>query len=349
MLRQRPGEHVADMVAPEVLVLDVDQPSGASHRLAVAAGHAALAAAGERVVPVEPQVGIGPQQLDQVRASRHRRRGRRLLGQRVRVEVHPREPVLDPPQRAAAQRCGVEPPLAEDRLDVVDGRTADRRLDVVPRRVRAVLLRQGLRLRVPVVLGVVATRVAQVDPADVRDVARRVVTVPDHHHLLVVGPAEPHAHVQQRLGTAPLQVATQAAVLLGGEAECLLVRAPHQPADVHPSFVGAAQHLGHLAAGLAGQPLVGVALPVGEQHQVTGARRLQPLVQLGEVRRAVDQRPDQVAGGPGLGPRDAGRRGWCWGCRARLRSTTTRADRSPLPLCRTARRLRASGAGRASG
>ena len=85
-----------------------------------------------------------------------------------------------------------------------------------------------------------------------------------------------------------------------GEAERLPVRAPDQAADVDAALVGPTEHLGDLAAGLAGEPLVGVALPVGEEHQVAGAGRLEPLVELGEVRRAVDQRPDQVALGPGL-------------------------------------------------
>ena len=78
------------------------------------------------------------------------------------------------------------------------------------------------------------------------------------------------------------------------------VRAPDQPADVDAALVGPAEHLGDLAARLAGEPLVGVALPVGEEHQVAGAGGLEPLVQLGEVRRAVDQRADQVALRPGL-------------------------------------------------
>ena len=55
--------------------------------------------------------------------------------------------------------------------------------------------------------------------------------------------------------------------------------------------------------GSPGQPLVGVALPVGEEHQVARPGGLEALEQLGEVRRAVDQRPDQVALRPGLAAR----------------------------------------------
>ena len=54
-----------------------------------------------------------------------------------------------------------------------------------------------------------------------------------------------------------------------------------------------------LLSGLVGQLLVGVACPVGEEDEVSRLRRLDPLEELGEVRRPVDQRPHQVALGPG--------------------------------------------------
>ena len=202
--------------------------------------------------------------------------------------------------RAAAQRGRVLPALPEDRLDVVHRRPADRGLDVVPGRGGAVLVGHGVqRLRVAAVRRVVAARVAQVDAADVGDVPARVVAVPDHHQLLVVGAAGAHPHVEDHLGPAPLQGPAELGVLPGGEADRAVVRAPHEPAHVDPPLVGAAQHLDDLAAGLAGQPLVGVALPVGEEHQVAGTRRLEPLVELGEVGRSVDQGPDAVALRPG--------------------------------------------------
>jgi hypothetical protein len=150
------------------------------------------------------------------------------------------------------------------------------------------------------VVGVVAPRVAQVDAAHVRDVPGRVVLVPDHHELLVVGAAGPHTHVEQRLGPALLQVLAEAPVLTCREPQLLPVRAPDQAAHVDAPLVGPSEHLRDLASRLAGQPLVGVALPVGEEDQVAGDRGLDALVELGEVRRAVDQRPDEVALGPRL-------------------------------------------------
>ena len=231
---QRLGEDVADVVAPEVLVLDVDEPPGPLHGLGVAAGDAALAAAGERVVAAEPQVRVGAQQLDDVGAAVDRRRGRRLLGQRVRVEV---QPARAGPGRSAAG-CGSAawgPATARG--------TRSRRRGRPGPLIAAWMSCHGgvspysfascLRLRVAVVVGVVAARVAQVDAADVRDVAGRVVAVPDHHQLLVVRAAQPHPHVEQRLGARAAGGCGRAA---GSRSEvkpsALRVGAPDQAADV---------------------------------------------------------------------------------------------------------------------
>ncbi len=73
-----------------------------------------------------------------------------------------------------------------------------------------------------------------------------------------------------------------------------------RPRTSTPRSSARPEDLGDLAARLAGEPLVGVALPVGEEDQVARPRGLDPFVQLGEVRRPVDQRPDQVALRPGL-------------------------------------------------
>ena len=158
----------------------------------------------------------------------------------------------------------------------------------------------GHRLRVAVVLDVVAAGVAQVDPADVGHVAGRVVRVADHHHLLVVRATHPDPHVEQRLGAPGLELPAEAAVDLGGEAQHLGVRPPHQAPHVDAALVGPGEHLDDLAALLAGEPLVGVALPVGEEDEVAGPGRLETLEQLGEVGRTVNQRAHQVAVGPGL-------------------------------------------------
>ena len=183
-------------------------------------------------------------------------------------------------------------------------------------------------LRVAAVVGVVAAGVAQVDAADVRDVAGRVVAVPDDHQLLVVRAAR----CAPACRAAPRRRAAAAAGRAGGsrsavKPSALRVRAPDQPAYVDAALVGPAEHLDDLAARLAGEPLVGVALPVGEEDQVAGAGGLEPLVELGEVRRPVDQRADQVALRPGLLAGVPGRRAGCAGCRARAWSAASRWGR----------------------
>ena len=281
-------------MAPEVLVLDVDQPPRPAHRLGVAAGDAALAAGGERVVAAVPQVGVGPQQLDGVRPARA------VAAAAARAA---RSGELSRPRsRSASRRHGARESGAgssqRSRNTVSTSWTAgpaDGHLDVVPRRVRAVLLGQRLGLRVAVVGVVVAPVVGQVDAADEGDVARGVVAVPDHDELLVVRAAGAHPHVEQHLGAPLLQLLPEVAVLGGEEAGPVEVRAPHQPAHDDAALVRAGQHLDDLAAGLAGEPLVGVTLPVGEEHEVARSGGLDRVVQGTEVRRAVDERADEVA------------------------------------------------------
>jgi hypothetical protein len=68
------------VVAPEVLVLHVDQVAGPGHRLGVAAGDAALTAPREGVVAPVAQVRVGAEQLDDVVPTVDRWRRRCLLG-----------------------------------------------------------------------------------------------------------------------------------------------------------------------------------------------------------------------------------------------------------------------------
>ena len=118
------------------------------------------------------------------------------------------------------------------------------------------------------VVGVVAPVVGEVDAADEGDVARRVVAVADDDELLVVRAAGADPHVEQHLGAAALEPLAEVAVLGGEEAGLVEVRAPHQATHVDAALVGGPEDLDHLGAGLVGELLVRVALPVGEEHQV---------------------------------------------------------------------------------
>ena len=114
------------------------------------------------------------------------------------------------------------------------------------------------------------------------------------------------AHVEQRLRALLLQPEAEGAVLVGREGQRVEVAAPDQPADVDAAPVGLAEQPQHVAALLAEELLVGVAAPVGEQHQVTRPGGPDRRAQVREVGAAVDQRADDVAARPRLVARVGG-------------------------------------------
>ena len=159
----------------------------------------------------------------------------------------------------------------------------------------------GITWAVALVVDVVAAAVAQVDAAEVRDVARRVVAVPQHDELLVVRAAGAHPHVAQALAAGLVDLDAEQPRLLGVEAELVPVRAPQQPAHVGPAPGRRGERRRHRRCRVVGQPLVRVAPPVDEVEQVALAQGADPLVQLGHVRPAVHDGPHPVP----LAPRDA--------------------------------------------
>ena len=113
---------------------------------------------------------------------------------------------------------------------------------------------------------------AQVDAADVGDVAGRVVGVPDHDELLVVGAAGADPHVPQALPAGLADLLAQVAVPMRAEAETVPVGAPQQPAHVDAALDRVDQRGVERRARVVGELLVRVALPVGEVEAVTGAQ-----------------------------------------------------------------------------
>ncbi len=146
-------------------------------------------------------------------------------------------------------------------------------------------------------LGVVATAVAQIDPADEGDVPVGVPVVLDHEQLLVVRaePADPL--VQQHLPAGLVDLVAQVLVLLGVVGQVLRVRAPDQAADLDAVLGQIAEHLTHARA-LGQQFLVGVPAPVGEVDPVPGGQLTEFLVEPAEVVRTVQHRSDLIAGHP---------------------------------------------------
>ena len=107
-----------DLLRPQVLVLEVDQPPGVGDGLGVGVRHAALPRRRE-VVALGQDRRVGAQDLHRLggRLGRGRRR-RRLLGQRARHQRLALGQARQQPARVEGQRRGVLPPLAERRLDV---------------------------------------------------------------------------------------------------------------------------------------------------------------------------------------------------------------------------------------
>ena len=211
----------------------------------------------------------------------------------------PGEPVECGAHRIArVERRGIGPALGERVRHVVDGRSVQLELQVVPRRPCAVVLVVELHgLRIAEVPGVVTSAMAEVDPADERDVGGGI-GAPHDDELLVVAAAVADALVEQHLTAGLVHDARERQVLSLAEVHRLRVRPPEQAPHVHAATGQLGDHVADRGPGT-GELLVGITLPVGEVQPVAGAGRAQHLVQAGEVLGAVDQHPAVVALGPG--------------------------------------------------
>src|SRR5664280_3323862 len=125
--------------------------------------------------------------------------------------------------------------------------------------------------------------VAQVDAAHEGDVELGTGWMTQHHELLVVRTSRTYPHVQQALTPGLLDLLAEVPILRGAEAELVEVGAPNQPTYVDAAASRLTQRLRHRAVGLSGEELVGIAAPVGEQHQVAPPELRQASDQLGEV------------------------------------------------------------------
>ena len=282
-----------------------------------------------------PQVRVGPQQLEGVGAARDRGRRRRLVRQRVGADVVPAEPVAQPVHRVAAERRRVQPALAEHRLDVVHAGARDGGLHVVPGRRRPVdrrhrtaaagrrgarrrrggsgtgRCRRRRRRRARGSRGTGSPRSFWWCEPPVRTRMSSSASAP-----LCLQPTRPAAGSRRRRRTARPSASARSA------------RGRRRPAGRR-----VASSARHLAARLAGQPLVGVAAPVGEVDEVAGA---------GWPRSARPARRSRWRRAPAAGRRcpattpsrrGGRRRARCAGCRAPPGSAASPRDRAP-PLRR---------------
>ena len=323
IVAQGGGEVLADVVRPQILVLDVDQPVGLGDRLGVRQHHRALAL-GSEVEPLGSEHREGADDLHDLVPVGTGIRWGPLVAERLGGQVLAVEQARQQPSGVDGERGAVLPALAERRLDVVHRRALDGHLDVVPCRGRAVGLRELHRLLVAAVVVVVTPAVTEIYPADVGDIAGRFVAVADDDELLVVRSARADAHVPQALPAGFVDLLAQVQVAVRAVAESVPVGAPQQPADVDAALHRGDERGAEGRARVVRQLLVGIALPVGEVETVAGAQVADALVELLEVGTSVDDGPDRV-------PRRSRR------CRRRGRRRCGCAG-SPAPRCSGTRR-----------
>ena len=168
---------------------------------------------------------------------------------------------------------------------------------------------------------------AQIDPADERDVAIRIVPMDRHDELLMVRAGAPHALVEQHRSTGRRDDPRELGLLLLVEAQRRGMGAPEQPADVDAP----AGELGEdrrERRTVVGQLLVVVTAPVCEAHEIARTERLELRSEPREVRGAVNQRLHVVAVGPVLVADERAP-----GMRPLARVQEPRVDLHPSTLC----------------
>jgi len=210
----------------------------------------------------------------------------------------PSEPP-EPPAVADSAPEGrrIRPALAEDLRQVADGGPPDLQLHVVPGRAGPVSIVHPDRLRITLVLFVVAPPVEQVNPAHEGDVVAWPVGPVKQHDLLVVRaePADPL--IEENLAASQVQHLPDMERLALAVPRLVRMRTPHQRTHIRP----AVQSLGHNRSefgSVPGQALADIAPPVQEPHLVSGPHQGKLPVQPGEVRAAVNQRNDHVSLSP---------------------------------------------------
>jgi hypothetical protein len=145
-------------------------------------------------------------------------------------------------------------------------------LHVVPRRPVAVAGPDVDGLGIAVVPLVVAPTVAQVDAAHERDVVGFALRVMRQHELLMVRTGPPDPFVEHDLPSALVDRLGQVDCLLLAEVGLVGMRPPNQSADVDVPLDELDEHGRQLGARAGPQPLVAVASPVGQEHQVAATQ-----------------------------------------------------------------------------
>lgn len=223
-----------------------------------------------------------------------------LCGEFGRLARDTAKNVGDRMPRQPRQCSRILPALAEDILDVADGRTLQLDLHVVPGRCFAVLGRERSADGVTEMVGVVASGAGEVDTADERHVGLRGVPVSDDDELLMVAAEHENPLIEDDLAARFLQSKCQLPILRAGEPQCLDVRPPDHALDDSAAACHAGQ--GVLDRRVVGQELLGIAAPIGEHDQIALAGLVESGGKGREVRLAVHERSDPVAFRPRFDP-----------------------------------------------
>jgi predicted RNA-binding protein associated with RNAse of E/G family len=205
------GDPIGPTLRPEVLVLDVDELSSASERLAIRAAYGALAVSGEGIG--RPLGGIRPQHLYGMRTPRARigtdRRERMWMARLLR------DYAKDHPKRVSmVKRRWIVPALAKSVRDVTDDGPLHLELEVVPGRSTAVFVVEVDDLRVATMKGIVVATMAEVHTTDERHVVIGALRTEYEDELLVVAAEPAHAFIEQDLGARGVHLADELRVLL---------------------------------------------------------------------------------------------------------------------------------------
>jgi hypothetical protein len=152
-------------------------------------------------------------------------------------------------------------------------------------------------LVVAVVVLVVSSAVAQVDPSDERHVGVWGAGMPHHDQFLMVRAAPPNALIEEDLPARLAHLIGQIPVLFGAERETIRVGPPDEAPHIDPASNQIAQERANLGTPVA-QALVGVAAPVREVHFVTIDECHQLIDKFFEIRRTMNESAHLVALGP---------------------------------------------------
>ncbi|CAH0254001.1 hypothetical protein SRABI26_03218 [Arthrobacter sp. Bi26] len=103
---------------------------------------------------------------------------------------------------------GVVPPFSKHRQDICHHGATQFEGGIVPGGSFPVPGIHVHRLRISRVVGIVSTGVGKVDPANERDVPRRVVAMADDEDLLVVGAEQAYTLIQKHLAAGVVDLTT---------------------------------------------------------------------------------------------------------------------------------------------